>query len=83
MLKSKIHKNESKIKKPPQLSHIIKNTYILEKIEKDRGISSILNYTMHKLNDTNMSNEDEEAYFKKERKNINSLFNIFKELPLK
>ena len=80
-MESKIFiKNESKVKKPAH-SYISKSSHKSEKRDIDKTMNSILS-SAPKMAPLVRDDEDEDVYYKKERKNINSLFNIWKELNL-
>jgi hypothetical protein len=73
--------NNSKIKKGTGMQ-ISKSLYKQERSERERVISSLVNSSSSKVQELTLSRDEEEAFYKKERKNINSLFNVFKDLSL-
>lgn len=72
--------NSSKIRKA-NAANISKSLYKHDRSERDRAITSMIN-AASKAQELTLSRDQEEAFFRRERKNINSLFNVFKDLSL-
>jgi hypothetical protein len=71
--------NSSKVKKPTAVQ-ASKSLHRHDRSERDRVISSMINSS--KGTELTLSRDEEEGFYRKERKNINSLFNVFKDLSL-